>query len=368
MPSTDRSAPRPGDEPADRRRLWLVLAAIVGVVVLAIVAAWALGGGDDEDEPEEAAETTTTTEAPAIAPLTGEVVDDRSLIERPALVVKIDNVDRASRPQAGLNRADLVVEEKVEGSISRFAAVFHSRDVSDLGPIRSARSTDIAIMATLGRPLFAYSGANPTFLDLVRSAPLVDVGVDVAPDAYRRESSRQAPDNLFADGGALRDGAPEGGEAPPTQFTYREGDAAPSVSRAVEGVDLDFGPDGAAISYRWDAGRSGWARTQNGTPHVDVDGEQIVPTNVIVQFVAYDDTGITDVSGAPVPEARLVGDGDAWVLVDGQVVEGRWSRPSDGEPTRFETAEGATIGLLPGTTWIALVPVDRPATLVAATP
>src|SRR5690606_854859 len=82
MSSTDRPDPRPGAEPSDRRRLWLFLAAVVGVVVLAIVAAVALGGGDDEDEPEAADDATTTTEVPPIAPLTGELVDDRSLIER----------------------------------------------------------------------------------------------------------------------------------------------------------------------------------------------------------------------------------------------------------------------------------------------
>ena len=41
--------------------------------------------------------------------------------------------------------ADLVVEELVEGGITRFAAVFHSRNSDPVGPIRSARSTDVGL-------------------------------------------------------------------------------------------------------------------------------------------------------------------------------------------------------------------------------
>src|SRR5207237_3959294 len=120
----------------------------------------------------------------AAAPLTG-LPMDIVRARRPVLVVKIDNAPKA-RPQIGLNQADVVFEEGVEGGITRFAALFHSEMSKPVGPVRSARSTDIKIVSALHHPLFAYSGANALFKQYVHDAPLVDVGVDNYADRYHR--------------------------------------------------------------------------------------------------------------------------------------------------------------------------------------
>ena len=101
-------------------------------------------------------ETTTTTIPVVVNPLTGAPAADESILNRPALVVKIDNHPRA-RPQWGLNQADLVFEENVE-QLTRFAAVFHSQGSDPVGPIRSGRQQDIDLLGSLNHPLFAWSG------------------------------------------------------------------------------------------------------------------------------------------------------------------------------------------------------------------
>src|SRR5688500_2411294 len=127
----------------------------------------ACGGGDDDAAPKATTATAPTTTAPPAptptsgAPLTGLAVTDPAKVARPALIVKLDNAPKG-RPQEGINQADVVVEVGVEGGITRFAAIFHSQDIPEVGPIRSARSTDIAIASELNRPLFAYSGATAT--------------------------------------------------------------------------------------------------------------------------------------------------------------------------------------------------------------
>jgi hypothetical protein len=78
--------------------------------------------------------------------------------------------------------------------------------------------------------------------------------------------------------------------------------------------------------------------------------------NVIIQFVAYRDTGLRDTAGSPVPEAGLVGDGVAWVLSGGTVVRGRWSKPSAGQVTAYSGPDGSPIRLAPGRTWVELAP------------
>jgi hypothetical protein len=113
---------------------------------------------------------------------------------------------------------------------------------------------------------------------------------------------------------------------------------------------------GQPVTMTWDPTVGGWAREQRGTPHVDTDGVQIAPPNVIVQFVPYQDTGLVDTSNTPVPEALLVGSGTAWVFTDGTATAATWTKSDDAAVTTYTAADGTPIGLTPGMTWIALVP------------
>ena len=78
-----------------------------------------------------------------------------------------------------------------------------------------------------------------------------------------------------------------------------------------------------------------------------------------VQVVGYHDTGLRDRSGAVVPEAELIGEGDAWVLTGGRLIKGHWSRPSDDRTTVFTLPSGELIRLTPGRTWVELVPTGN---------
>src|SRR5947208_4946338 len=167
------------------------------IVVVALTLLVSCGGGKKKAAPTTTTTTTssTTTTAPPpppVYPLTGLPATNPAHLARPALVVKIDNADgsgsNSARPQMGLNQADVVYEEMVEGSVTRLAAVFHSGDSDPVGPVRSARTTDIAVFSPLNRPLYAWSGANGDFAAIIRSSNLIDVGYDAQPDAYERRS------------------------------------------------------------------------------------------------------------------------------------------------------------------------------------
>ncbi len=321
-------------------------------------------GGEDEPPPTTTtSSTTTTTEATTttapvpVAPLLG-IPGDPARIGRPALVVKIDNVEPKARPQAGINQADVVYEERVEGSVTRFLAVFHSTDVAPVGPVRSARSSDIGVLAALHRPFYAWSGANATFAARIREANLADVGYDAATGQYFRAGDRAAPHNLMLKGTTEIMALPnEGGTPPPPLFTYRTGDnPEPGHLEKVAGVGITFGTSAGAapVEYRWTG--AGWARFQKGTPHVDAAGTQIAPENVIVQFTPYVGSGVNDQFGNPIPEAQLVGSGEAWVLTAGGIVTGTWHKPTLEAVTTYTDVDGNPIGLTPGRTWVALAP------------
>jgi hypothetical protein len=113
------------------------------------------------------------------------------------------------------------------------------------------------------------------------------------------------------------------------------------------------------VVYAWDDGSKTFHRTTDGAPHLDAAGNQVAPENVVFQVVSYHDTGLVDRSGAAVPEADLVGTGDAWVLTAGRLIKGKWSRPSEDATTGYTTPSGDPIRLTPGRTWLELVPTGN---------
>jgi hypothetical protein len=226
--------------------------------------------------------------------------------------------------------------------------------------VRSARSTDINIVSALRRPLFAYSGANEVFKEYVSRAPLVDVGVDKYPDRYHRDNGRPSPNNLFSATPSLEELAPDGSRPPPALFAFRnpgEPAAGPDARPITQATACWRGESKETVAlWEWDSTAQGWKRTQNGEAHVDSAGRQVTPANVVVQFVHYRDTGLVDSSGTAVPEAEVVGEGDAWILTGGKLIPAHWSKPSAEEITRYVDKAGAPVRLAPGRTWVELAP------------
>lgn len=326
---------------------------IAALAALLAVSAGCSPGGSTVGKPSKARATTTTL-APPLAPLTGLPDSSGKVTNRPALSVKIEN-SPAARPQAGLERADVVFEEVVEHGITRFLVVFHSKDGGTVGPVRSIRPMDPPLATPL-KGLFAYSGGIPQFVSLLHRAPVQDVGWDAVPGAYHRVKSRKAPSNLFAVTSKLWAAADaEHSEPPSALFTYLAKGVG-FVGEQVGKIEIPYsGASKAGYTYNDDAGV--WERTQNGTPHVAESGQQIRPVNLIVQLVQQRTLNYRDVAGTRIPETIVTGSGEALVLSKGKLVRGRWERPTAGVPTRYLDATGAVIALTSGSTWVHLAPV-----------
>ena len=338
-------------------------------VVIALVAlATAACGGGAEPKPVAAvtpdtsvAEGTVTTEAPALAlaPLTGLPDPSGATENRPSLAVKIDNAPEA-RPQSGLDVADVVYEEVVEGGVTRFIAIFHSSAPALAGPVRSVRPMDPDILSAY-HGLFAYSGGIPAFVSLMRKAPVQDVNVDVATDAYSWDKSRRAPHNTFISPEKLWPKAKGDNAAPPQpMFDFR---AAGESFGDADGthVSMTYSPR-ASATYDWDAPSGTYKRGENGTPHMAASGTQIAPQNVVIQFVTTHTLNYVDQSGSNVVESDVVGSGDAWILSGGRMTKGRWSKSSETAPTKYSDAAGNPVKLSPGRTWVHFTPVGSAVT------
>ena len=294
----------------------------------------------------------TSVSAPTNAPLTGLPVD-ADLRRRPALIVKIDGHEGA-RPQYGLEQADIVIEEIVEG-ITRFMAVFHSVVPEVVGPVRSARTQDMLIAPMFDHPLFAWSGGNRKVTALVKKSPVVNLSATSGwrnKGVWSRTKKRKAPHNLLATGPLLLALAPPDSVAPPSIFGYRSPDGDPG-GRVVSGVKLVM--SATRVLWTWNSKTASWLRTSDRKPHLAEGDLPVSPANVVVLEVRYRPSEADPNS----PEAQTIGTGRALVFTDGRLVVGTWSRDSDTEPWTLTDSNGREILLTPGRTWVELARASR---------
>ncbi len=342
-----------------RRRIGVRLACVG--VVLVLVAAACGGGGSDKKAAKKRASTTSTTKAPPIAPLTGLPDPSGASITRPALIIKIENTPEA-RPQTGLESADVVYEEVVDGGITRFFTVFNSTLPETVGPIRSVRPIDASLATQLGG-LFAYSGGIPEEIDRISAVPsLIPINETKAGGAMFRESSRQAPHNLY--------GYPDkfltfGGAPIPPQPLFRYLEAGQTFTGdPVESFSVAESPDpGYNPSYTWDAASGTWLRSVQGEPSMAASGTQIAPTNVVVQFTTYDPQ-----PGASGATGIVTGSGEVWVFSGGKLAKGTWTRNDPAKPATYADATGKPIKLAPGRTWVELAAFGAQTQVVSPPP
>ena len=302
-----------------------------------------------------------------IAPYRGTPAQPTLLLQ-PRLALKVDNAPTAL-PQEGLQQADIVFEELVEGGLTRFLAIFHSEVPEFVGPIRSGRSSDIPLLMPFDGALFGWSGSNRAFRRLLDTVAIQDVGVYENPAQYWRNSDRVSPSNLWARSTHLLQQAEI--EQTPIEPLWPfeeplEEPLDPSVK--VGGVQVNWGS--AEVSFIWADDSQGWKRFQNGKEHLAVtsggDESQITAENVVIQFTKYVLTEEVDGNGVRIPLAQLSeGSGAAWILKNGSITEGRWNKPNITVHTQFLDKAGELIPMAPGATWVLLVPRDS-ATIINA--
>jgi hypothetical protein len=328
--------------------------ALVALTALALAGCAADDGATDDDVVTtgggESAEA--IVDDATVAALTGETIEAGSL-SRPALSGKIDNHPSA-RPQVGLDEADIVFEELVEGGLTRYIAVWHSSLPAEIGPVRSVRPMDPEIVSPFGG-VFAYSGGQVRFIQMMQEAPVYNAihGQPDTEDTFYRTSAKVAPHNVLVKAPELVDqhlNLP----APERQFAY-----APSVEEStavVAGSPLtSMNPRFSGFSsptWEWDGTQGVFLRFQtNGAADSASSGTQIFATNVVVLQVGID--VVEDI-----PTTRLVNQGKGWIATGGSILEINWFKATPESPIILTTDDGEEVRLGVGNTWIELIPND----------
>ena len=284
---------------------------------------------------------------------------------RRPLNIRLPN-DPNARPQFGLNKADLVFEMIVEGNVTRFSAIFHSKEADTVGPVRSYRFSDLQLTQML-RGALVSSGSTVEERDAVtqsikdKNMISVDADRDVRP--YYRVAFRPAPNNLFtgtpADREAVnRAGGGEAVDVPTLAYLPQGSDAsAGGMAGAQPAVKLTIPFSTWPTTFTYDASAKGYRRSQQGVQTVDGDGSgPILAKNVLVLTTDIWTTNVREDSlGSKGLDYRMTGTGPASVFRDGQRIDATWKRDGVLDMFSFWDPAGTQILLEPGQTWIHFI-------------
>ncbi len=281
------------------------------------------------------------------------------------LVVKIDDTVSA-RPQIGVDRADVVYIEQVEGGLTRLAAVFSSEIPTLIGPIRSARISDIEILAPYGRVVFAYSGAQSKMLPVISAANLNDYGAQrQSPTIYTRDESRTSPTNMVLRADLLLEKVRSDGReiAQSRTVGWTFGDL-PNGGTAITEAKINW--PAASYEVKWSPTEERWLIFNNGVPNMSASGIQHGPTTFVIQDVEILPSEYGDKFGGVTPYSKTIGTGTGFVLRDGQYFAATWSRPDELSGTTWRTLDGSELPFARGQVWIALTEKNPQFTLDSA--
>lgn len=311
------------------------------------------GGGTSKQSKQSPSPHPTPTKKGVLDPLTGQ--DGKP--GGPVVGVKIDDTAPA-RPQVALNSADLVYVELAEGGLTRLLAVYARHRPGRIGPVRSVRGSDPELMEQYGKVALAFSGGAAGELEKFHSSPLVDASFDAHPDAYKRDSSRRAPYNLFLNVKTVSEQVSKAAGVKDIGLRWSNDRAA---NPGQDATQMSVRMQGTPVSFSFDAGSGRWNRTLSGKVINGEDGDPVSTPNVLVQFCQVtEDTSDIDQAGNPATFSHTVGEGRAVLFRDGRRVEGTWKRTNADAPTRFTDGDGKDLLLRPGGAWILLAPTDSP--------
>ena len=293
------------------------------------------------------------------------VLSGREGLNGPVLAVKIDDTN-AAHPQIGLEDADVVYIEQVEGGLTRLAAIFSSRIPERVGPVRSARISDMDILKQYGRVAFAYSGAQKKLLPVIEAANLQNLGAQSQPPSiYTTDPNRVPPVAMVLRADLLM--------AKVVEKNYQVTSAknvgwsfgkAPEGGKPTQSVIMHW--PAARYSAEWSESESRWLLSHNSTLDVADSGKTLGPTTLVIQMVSITDSEYHDKVGGVTPFSQTVGIGRGFILRDGKTFIALWSRPTDTDGTTWTLADGSEIRFAPGQIWVALTDTEPDFTYLSA--
>lgn len=269
------------------------------------------------------------------------------LPDHPVYVVKVDNTSSAA-PQLGLESADMVVEELVEGGLTRLAAFYYSTIPATVGPVRSMRASDIGITEPANAFIVASGAAGKT-LKLLNEAGINRVTEGAI--GFFRSSIRSAPYNLMMKLPALAKHVGRPWEAPKHPYLPFGSAAAFHGTTPVTSMTVTFS---GAHTDDWRLEGSTWVRTNSFAQK----GHDFSVDNVLILRVQVGDAGYLDPGGNPVPETFFFGSGTATLVHGGKAEQGTWHKDGTHGVVTLTDSDGKPLTVPAGHTFVELLPAN----------
>jgi hypothetical protein len=250
--------------------------------------------------------------------------------------------------------------EPITGSTTRLAAVFHSRLPAQIGPVRSLRPMDAALIGPT-RGVVANTMADRWVLAYFDKVTDVDNfgTLTVARGTYHLDPRRRAPNHVFAQPTKLLELTKR--TAPPAPYFSYAGLTESTVGRLgtpAVSVRIEYGgPATATWSYQRQTKR--WVRAEQWSTHRIEGGGQVTADNVLV-LRAAPDRGFPQARGSLTLLDFTDAVGPLYVFSGGKMVTGRWRKAGINEPFTFTGPDGKRLLLTPGTTWVECVLTGMP--------
>lgn len=293
--------------------------------------------------------STTESTVEVEVPIERNVLSGLPGSDGPVIAVKFDDT-KFSHPQKGIEFADVVIVSQVEGGLTRLLGIYTSRYPDLVGPVRSARISDIDILAQFGRVGFMYSGAQSKMRPVLAAANLVNLSAERNPPTiYIRDPARNAPYDMMVKVPELMTKA-EGVDTVKS-VGWDHGDLSDSAT-AVASVKINW--PSASYEAIWNDASKMFNLNFDGMPNHDENGKALGSNMMIVQLVEITPSEYGDKFGGITPKSHVIGSGDAYLLRDGTITKVRWSRPDAVSETLWTLPDGSPAFFAPGQVWIFL--------------
>jgi hypothetical protein len=276
--------------------------------------------------------------------LTGEVGSNGKVI-----AIKFDDT-RAAHPQEGVEKADVVIITQVEAGLTRLMGIYSSNYPEQVGPIRSARISDVDILAQYGRVGFMYSGAQSKLRPVIAAANLENLSAERNPPSiYFNDPERIAPYSMMVRIPLLLDKAESVDLVKPVGWTHGE---LSELAKPVLRVKVNW--PNASYEALWNEEEQRFLLNFDGEPNLAKSGLQLGSNNLVIQFAEIKPSEYGDKFGGVTPKTNVIGAGKALLLRDGTITSMIWERASATSPTSWTLENGEPAYFATGQVWIFL--------------
>jgi len=308
--------------------------------------------GEKEEENIEA--TYGTVVNPGEITTLPEVKEKESPFGSRPLSIMVENSE-GSRPQSGLDKANIVYEVLAEGGITRFLAIYYDQDTEEVGPVRSARPYFVS-KSLEHQAIYVHVGGSEEAYNFIKEENIDDINEFVDFQPFWRAQDRMPPHNLYTSTIRLRKEANKLGyiEMIKKQEYQFEIDINERLTgRETDSIVIPYN-SGYKVSYRYQPSSTKYLRFMNDDPHIDAKTKmQLTVDNIIIQFA---ETKVIDKEGRLAID--FIGKGKGLLFFKGSSEEIIWEKQDLQSRTIFMYKEGNRIALTPGSVWIQIVPSD----------